>query len=64
MKKAVGHLVPFMEKEREAAQAISGEVASENVICRFLLLVNTDGPDEIRNVSVGSFRWYGRSRHG
>lgn len=36
MKKAVGHLVPFMEKEREAAQAISGEVASENVICRLL----------------------------
>ncbi|XP_057364717.1 methionine synthase-like [Daphnia carinata] len=30
MKKAVGHLVPFMEKEREAALAISGEIASEN----------------------------------
>ena len=31
MKKAVGHLVPFMEKEREAALAISNEVSSENV---------------------------------
>jgi len=31
MKKAVGHLVPFMEKEREEALAISGGVASENV---------------------------------
>jgi len=30
MKKAVGHLVPFMEKEREAALAISNEVSSEN----------------------------------
>ena len=35
MKKAVGHLVPFMEKEREEALAISGETASENV--RFYL---------------------------
>ena len=32
MKKAVGHLVPFMEKEREEALAISGGVSSENVI--------------------------------
>lgn len=32
MKKAVGHLVPYMEKEREEALAISGEAASENVI--------------------------------
>ena len=32
MKKAVGHLVPFMEKEREEALAISGGVASENVL--------------------------------
>lgn len=40
MKKAVGHLVPFMEKEREAAQAISGEIASENVT--WLLGLHTD----------------------
>lgn len=32
MKKAVGHLVPFMEKEREEALALSGEIGSENVM--------------------------------
>ena len=31
MKKAVGHLVPFMEKERQDALAVSGELSSENV---------------------------------
>jgi len=30
MKKAVGHLVPFMEKERQDALAVSGELSSEN----------------------------------
>ena len=31
MKKAVGHLVPYMEKEREEALLLSGGVANENV---------------------------------
>lgn len=31
MKKAVGHLIPYMEKEREENLAQSGEVGSENV---------------------------------
>lgn len=31
MKKAVGHLVPFMEKEREEELAKSGGVANDNV---------------------------------
>lgn len=38
MKKAVGHLVPFMEKEREKALAASGEKGSENVTLRYIAL--------------------------
>ena len=40
MKKAVGHLVPFMEKEREEALAISGGVAQENVFIVYLIILN------------------------
>ncbi len=40
MKKAVGHLVPFMEKEREEALAISGGVAQENVFIFYLIILN------------------------
>lgn len=29
MKKAVGHLIPFMEKEREEARLINGSVEEE-----------------------------------
>lgn len=29
MKKAVGHLIPFMEKERKEAQVLSGSVEEE-----------------------------------
>lgn len=32
MKKAVGHLVPFMEKERQDALAVSGELSNEKVM--------------------------------
>ena len=51
MKKAVGHLVPFMEKERQDALAVSGELSNEKVMplpalklqiwinCKFSLLI-------------------------
>ena len=32
MKKAVAHLIPFMEAEREASYKLTGEVSQEKVV--------------------------------
>ena len=39
MKKAVAHLIPFMEAEREASYKLTGEVSQEKVVVVVLTIV-------------------------
>ena len=57
MKKAVGHLVPFMEKEREEQLAKSGGESNENVSFAFCVLKIFG--DESFNRLIGSICWNG-----
>ncbi|XP_069464071.1 methionine synthase [Ambystoma mexicanum] len=43
MKKAVGHLIPFMEKEREAARALSGSVEEDDPYHGTIVLATVKG---------------------
>ncbi|XP_053567860.1 methionine synthase isoform X2 [Bombina bombina] len=43
MKKAVGHLIPYMEKEREAMRALSGSVEEDNPYQGTIVLATVKG---------------------
>lgn len=44
MKKAVGHLIPFMEKEREETMAATGSVEESVSVASSLLLQHVSHP--------------------